>query len=158
MKSSLEKLPDGTAAITMTVPWTDVAKLYEQVVSQLVASSELPGFRKGKAPRALVEKKLPKAEVYEEVLKLLLPKIYNEAVAEHKLRPLIIPKIELKEAKEASPWVIRALTCKKPHIPLGNYRAAVADINPARATKSWAPGENRKTTDARRAKPSLDEL
>jgi len=54
MKHTLARLSDGSIDITITIPWEDVAKTYEEVVVDYVNNAEIYGFRKGKAPRELV--------------------------------------------------------------------------------------------------------
>ncbi len=164
MTTALQKHSDGTIELTITIPWPDVAKTYDHVVDEMVANAELPGFRKGKAPRAKVEEKLDKTKVYEEVLKHLIPDVYGKTVAEHKLRPIVTPKIELKEATENKDWIIRAITCEKPTVTLGEYKKAIQDVKASKAKKIWVPGkdlpaqagEPKEKPEDR--KPTLDEL
>ena len=128
MTSQIQRLGDGTIELLITIPWAEVAKTYEHVIEEMVQSAELPGFRKGKAPRAVVEEKLDKTKVYEEALKHIIPEAYGKAVEEQKIRPIIQPKIELKEATEGKDWIVRALTCEKPSVTLGEYKKAISDL------------------------------
>ena len=84
MTSTLQRLPDETIELTITIPWADIAQKYEQAIEETVKNAEIAGFRKGKAPRIAVEEKLDKTKIYEEVLKDLLPKAYNEATSQQK--------------------------------------------------------------------------
>ena len=160
MTSSLQRLPDGTLDLTLTIPWPDVAKTYETAVAETVKHAEVSGFRKGKAPRAVVEEQLDKTKVYEEVLKDLLPKVYNQAVSVQKLPPIINPKIELKEANEGKDWIVRAVTCEKPAVTLGNYQQAIKDLKTAKQKKIWVPGSKAEPEGEKpeNKKPTLDEL
>ena len=67
---------------------------YESVVKEAVAGAELPGFRKGKAPRNLVEPKLDRNQTLNHTLSHLIPKEYAAAVKEHSLKPLLNPKLK----------------------------------------------------------------
>src|SRR3982751_2533994 len=69
---TLEKKADGTLAITIVVPSSEVEKSRKLVVDDLVKQVQLPGFRKGAAPRDLAEKKLNHQSVDEEVLKKVI--------------------------------------------------------------------------------------
>lgn len=159
MKTDIKRLSDGTIELTITIPWEEVAKTYEQVVSDIVQHAELAGFRKGKAPKKLVEEKLNKGETYEEVLKKIIPDVYGRAVREQKLHPVVTPKIELKEATEKKDWVIRALTAEKPDILLGEYKKAIADLKASKHKKIWLPGEKAaKEEKPEEQKPTLEEL
>src|SRR5689334_24044498 len=122
MNSAVQRLADGTVELTITIPWADVAKTYEAVVVEMVKKAELPGFRVGQAPRPLVEKNLDKTKVYEEALKTLIPDAYNAAVTQNNIRPIINPKIELKDATENKDWVFVAFTCERPEVTVGDYK------------------------------------
>lgn len=159
MTSALQRLPDETIELTITIPWADIASLYEQAIVAAVQNAELPGFRRGKAPRKAVEEKLDKTKIYEEVLKDLLPKAYNEAIAQQKIRPVVTPKVELKEANEGKDWIVRALTCEKPAVTLGEYKKPIQDIKTAKEKKIWVPGqEPKQDQQEKQEKPTLDEL
>ena len=160
MTIALQRQDDGTIELTITVPWNKVAALYESTIDEMVKNVEMDGFRKGKAPRSVVEPKLDKTKVYEEVLKVMIPDVYGKAVEEHKLRPIVSPKIELKEATEKKDWIIRALTCEKPSVKLGDYKKAITDLKAGKMKKIWVPGqEPQKPEDKEKTqKPTLDEL
>lgn len=163
MNISLQKLPDGNLELILTVPWSTVSESYEKVVTELANNTEFPGFRKGKAPRKLAEEHFSKDKIYQEVLKYLLPKVYQEAITEQKLHPIVNPKIELKEAAEGKDWLIRILTCEKPQIELGDYKAKIQEIKNAKRQKIWLPGqkpavEGQENPAAAGQKPSLDEI
>jgi trigger factor len=147
MTNAISRQTDGTIDLTITIPWADVAKSYEDTIVEMVKKTELPGFRAGKAPRELVEKNLDKTKIYEEVLKVLIPGTYNEAITQEKLKPIVNPKIELKEATENKDWVFHAYTCERPAISLGDYKTAIGGLK----SKILKPGEEPK-------KPTLDEL
>lgn len=165
MTSTFERKDDGSLELTITVPWADITKLYDHAVQHAVEHAEIQGFRKGKAPRKLVEEKLDKTHVYEDVLRELIPKVYNDAITEHKLQPVVNPKIELLDATEEKDWKIRAITAEKPKVTLGKYKEAIRDVKAAKANKIWTPkdGEENPSASSGQAKPedkkpTLDEL
>lgn len=162
MSTAISKRTDGTIELTLTIPWANVKTSYEEMVDKAVENAEVTGFRKGKAPRNLVEEKLDKSKVYEEVIGALLPKVYNEAVTAEKLKPIITPKVELKEATENKDWIVRILTCEKPTLTIGDYKKAITDLKATKQKKIWVPGEEPKKDEEGKAenanKPTLDEL
>jgi len=160
MNTAMQRLSDGTIELTITVPWQDVQKSYDHVVAEIVQKTELSGFRKGKAPKKLVEEKLDRGETYEEVLKHVIPEAYSKAVTEQKLHPIVTPKIELKEATEKKDWVIRALTAEKPEIALGDYKKALSNLKASKAKKIWVPGQEPAKGEEKEeeTKPTLEEL
>jgi len=154
MTSTINKQTDGTIDLTITIPWTEVAATYEKTIVEMVKNAELPGFRIGKAPREMVEKNLDKTKVYEEALKTLIPTSYNAAITEQKVKPIVSPKIELKDATENKDWVFIAHTCEKPTVTVGDYKKAIQGIK----TKILKPGDPPAGEAGEPKKPTLDEL
>jgi len=145
--SSLKKLSDNTIEILTKVPLGKIEKEYEQVLIQLQKTTEVAGFRKGKAPRSQVEKAVGKEKIYNETIKSLLPKIYSQIIQEHQLHPIINPKIELISAQEGKDWQIKFTVCETPEINLGNYKGEIKKITAK--NKIWTPakGEQSKKQD-----------
>lgn len=139
-KSILAKQPDGAIQLTITIPVDEVNKGYERAMETIVNNAEIDGFRKGKAPRKLVEEKTDKSKVYEKVLQDIIPQAYIESVKEHSLKPIISPKVELLKAKEGEDWEIRATTCEEPIIELGDYKDKVKTA--LASSKLWTPGKD----------------
>lgn len=128
MASQITKTPDGTITLTIPLPQDEVKKMWEQVVSKAVENAELPGFRKGKAPRNLVEEKLDRGHLQEDTLRELLPKAYADAVTEHKLKPIMNPRIHVTKIEEGQDWEFQAVLCEIPVIDLNGYKKAVSDV------------------------------
>lgn len=142
MNSSFKTAPDGTITITMTIPWADIQSMYKTVITETASNTEIAGFRKGKAPKEIVEESVDKTKVYEETIKRLVPKAYTEAVETHKLRPIMMPQIELKEATEGKDWTVEAKTCERPSVTLKDYKKAVSDLKAEKANTIIVPGKN----------------
>lgn len=128
MITAVKKHEDGTIELTVTLPWNKVEKAKDLVLEEHVKVAELPGFRKGMAPLELVEKSLNKEHVREDVLRKVLPEGYVEAVKEHKLNPIINPKIHVDSIEDGKDWVFTAFTCEAPQISLGNYKEGVKKV------------------------------
>lgn len=155
MNTTLNRATDGTLEITITIPWNDIKSTYDVVLTELASETEIPGFRKGKAPRQMVEESVNKNSVYEETIRRLIPKAYADAVTEHKLAPIMMPEIALKEAKEGSDWVVTAKTCERPTIELKDYKKAIADLKASKTPTIVVPG---KEQEAASNGPSVDEI
>src|SRR3972149_11487068 len=95
--TALQKEPNGTIRLTITIPAVDVKKTWEEVMLEVAKNAEVQGFRKGKAPRKLVEEKIDKEKIREEVLKKLLPIAYAEAIKTQGVKPIINPKIHVEK-------------------------------------------------------------
>lgn len=156
MNSTKTVTPDGTIELTFTIPWKTIKDTYEIVVDDFVKDAELSGFRKGKAPRKMVEDSLNKNTVYEEAIKRLIPKVYADAVEEHAIKPILMPQIELKEAKEDADWKIQAKTCERPNVEVGDYKKAVQELKKEKANVLILPGKPDVKPEDK--KPTLDEI
>ncbi len=128
MISSLQRAEDGTITLTITIPWEKVKKTQEEVVNAAVETAEVSGFRKGKAPKKVVEERLDKEKIREEVLKKLLPDSYIQAVSEQTIRPVINPKIHVEKLEDGKDWQFMAITSEAPVVDLGNYKEKVKSV------------------------------
>ena len=155
--SILKQLPKSTAELEITIPWSEIKTTYQVVLDQVTKESEIPGFRKGKAPKKMVEEKIDKGKIYEEVIKRIIPKAYAEAVSTHKLQPISSPKIEVVKAKQDEDWQVKATISLKPKISLKNYKDKIRDLKKAKV-KIWTPGENQKENTKEPSKLSVDEI
>jgi len=158
MKNELTKAADGSITLTMSIPWNAIQKAYTEAVDAFVAEAELPGFRKGKAPRNIVEEKLNKQTVYEKALEKVIPEVYSKAVNEEKLHPIIMPKVSLKKAKEGEDWIVEAITCERPTLILGEYKKAIQDVKAEKSKNIWVPGQAEKPKEEKDLKPSIDDI
>ena len=125
---NLQRSPDGTLILTLTLPWTEIKKEYEHQIHLAVDSAELPGFRKGKAPRDLVEPKLDKNQLYSKSVEALLPSVYSTALKSSNLKPILYPRIKIIKGELNSDWLFEAITCGAPPVTLGNYQNQAKDI------------------------------
>lgn len=139
MTTALTRLSGSAFEITITVPWADVKKVYDAVFDELAAEIEIEGFRKGKAPKTVLAEKIDKSKIYGEVVNRILPDSYAKALEEHKIKPVISPKVQVATADEEKDWQFIARASEKPKVDLDNYKDAVKTIN---ATgKIWKPGD-----------------
>src|SRR5665811_2174282 len=114
MASTIKKQEDGTIILTITIPKADVVKAKEAITEDYVKNAQIPGFRKGKAPKKIVLEKIDQEKVKEEALRKLLPQTYIEAINEHKIKPIINPKVHVHKIEEGSDWEFEAITCEAP--------------------------------------------
>ena len=141
-KALIEKLEDGTIKITITLPKEDVEKTRLEVVDEYVKTANLPGFRQGKAPAAMVEEKIDKEKLKEDILKKLLPVAYTRAVQENKIKPIMNPKIHIDKLENSQDWEFTALTCEEPELDLGEYKKNIIDLTAK--SKIIVPGKEEK--------------
>lgn len=140
--SVLARQEDGTVQITITVPKNTVEEKKEEAFQHLVENLQVPGFRKGKAPKDVAEKHIDSQKLYDHMLQHLLPEIYADSVTKHDLHPILAPRFELVSINENSDWQIRVITCELPEVSLGNYKD---EIKAAGKVKNiWVPGKDSK--------------
>jgi len=154
--SDVKQLPKQTAQIILTIPWSEISLSYEKILETVTKTAEIDGFRKGKAPKKIVEEKVDKAKLYEEVVKDVVPKAYTDALKEHKLIPVISPKIELTSAKQGEDWIITTTIALRPKVDLKDYKDKVRQAKKA-DTKIWVPGSGDEKKSEEK-KPSLDDI
>jgi trigger factor len=128
---------DGTIQITFQIPYKKIKLARETAVKKLGENIQVPGFRKGKAPIEKVIPQIPQNTLIEKTLAQILPKLISEAINQHKIRPVIYPKLELIKATEGEDWQVRATTCELPKITLGDYKKTI--MGSARAKTIWTP-------------------
>jgi len=148
MKSKVKRLPKSEIEIIIKVPAGEVKKAYEKVLVEVVAKTEIKGFRKGKAPKKVVEKSVDKGKLYEQVISEILPRFYSEAVKEHNLAPIVNPKITPVSVKEGEDWEFKALICETPKVDLGDYKDRIKEKTAG--DKIWVPGKEKEDEKEKR--------
>lgn len=135
----IKKLGKSETEISLSIPWKDILVNYEKVVTKTASDSQIKGFRKGKAPKKLVEETLDKSKIYTLVIQEILPTYYEKAIKDNNLKPISSPKVALKSAKENEDWQVSILVAEKPSIDLGNYKEEIAKLN--KSSDIWVPGK-----------------
>ncbi len=156
MKSILKKEENGNITLTISIPSDKVKATREVVLENFSKKANIAGFRKGKAPKKIVEEQVNEAQVREEILKVLLPQSYIEAITEHKLKPIMNPKIHVDklEADEKGPdWQFTAITCEAPEITMGDYKGEVQKITAK--GKIVVPGKEEEKPDFNKVMEAL---
>src|SRR5215469_5845102 len=102
--SQITRLENGTITLSITIPAERIKKALSEEVEKAVSQANVPGFRKGKAPRNLVEGRVDQEKAKEEVLRKLLPEYYLEAIKEHDVKPVVTPKIHVGKIEDDKDW------------------------------------------------------
>lgn len=120
---SVRREPGSTAVLEIEVPEDRVARAVAQGVVRVSQKARIPGFRPGRAPRAVVERFVGREAVYEEALERLLPEAYREAVRQSGIRPIGRPRFEDARIEEGKPLRVVARVEVEPEVQLGDYRS-----------------------------------
>lgn len=139
MKSSLKKVKDCAVKVAIEVEPDLVEKNFQDVFVGIQKHANLPGFRQGKAPMDLVQKKYEK-EASEEVLKTLIPEVYHQVVSKHKLDPVCLPTISDISMERGQKLTFTAEVEVAPEVTIKNYKGlkitkGSSEVDPAEIEK-----------------------
>ncbi|WP_328358370.1 trigger factor [Mycobacterium sp. NBC_00419] len=118
MKSTVEKLSPTRVRINVEVPFTELQPDFDRAYKELAKQVRLPGFRPGKAPAKLLEARVGRGAVLEQVVNDALPSRYSEAVTTTEVRPLGQPDIEITKIEDGEELVFTAEVDVRPDIDL----------------------------------------
>src|SRR5437667_1321613 len=121
MKVEVEKHPGLVSKLQIELPPEDVAKEWDAIANSFARFAKIPGYRPGKAPRAVIDKRFRK-EIQEEVTKKLVSKSYHEAVEREQLRVASLTNIEDIQFGEDKSMRFRATVVTAPEFELPDYK------------------------------------
>lgn len=132
MSLQVEKLENNTAKLTIEVAAEEVEKAIEKAYQKSKNKFNVPGFRKGKVPRNMIEKMYGVAVFYEDAVNSMIPDAYAEAATESGLEIVARPEIDVVQIEEGKPFIFTAEVVLKPEVELGKYKGietAKADVD-----------------------------
>jgi len=132
MKVKREKTENCEAYLTVEVEPAVLEESLERAYLRLVKKYKIPGFRQGKAPRALLERYLGRERLLEDALNELIPEAYEQALKEEKLEAIARPQIEISQTE---PLVFKARVPLKPSVELGDYHKIRVKPEPVKVTR-----------------------
>ncbi|MBA2285948.1 MAG: trigger factor, partial [Ktedonobacteraceae bacterium] len=121
MKVSVEKLPTSEAVLDVDLTWDELEKASDKAYRKLVQTVDIHGFRRGRAPRSLVERKVGKEHIYQEGLDELMTEAYRNAVKEHELTPVAPPHVDAPEFEMGQPYHFTVTVPILTPVELGDY-------------------------------------
>jgi trigger factor len=133
VKVTNDKVEDRQAFLTIEIEPDEVEESMESAYKRLVQKAKIPGFRKGKAPRVILERYMGKESVFEEALDKLIPQTYSKALEEQKIEAISDPKIEITQKE---PLIYKAVVPLKPEVKLGDYQSVRVKQEAAKVTDS----------------------
>lgn len=122
MKLTKENGDNHEVVLTIEVPTEEWSKAIAAAVKRIANQVNIHGFRRGKAPRRIVEREVGLAAILDEAYEKLGPKVFNEAMDEEKLELATYPKFERVTVEEDKPLVFKAIVTPKPEVKLGEYK------------------------------------
>ena len=127
MGLQVEKLGNNMAKLTIEVPAEELEKAIEAVYQKNKNKISIPGFRKGKAPRKMIEQMYGKEVFYEDAANELMADAYDKALEESTEEIVSSPKIEVVQLEAGKPFIFTAEVALKPEVTLGKYTGVKVD-------------------------------
>jgi trigger factor len=141
VKSTVEKLSPTRVRISVEVPFTELQADFDRAYKQLAQQVRLPGFRPGKAPAKLLEARVGRGAVLEQVVNDALPGRYSEVVATEDLKPLGQPDIEVTRIEDGEELVFTAEVDVRPDIELPDLAELKISVDPVEITDDEVEAE-----------------
>lgn len=134
MKVEVEKKPESISTLQIELPPEEVAKEWDAIANSFGRFAKIPGYRPGKAPRAVIEKRFRK-EIQDEVTKKLVSKSYHDAIEQKKLRVVSLTNLEEVQFGEDKSMRFRATIVTAPEFDLPDYKKIPVQLPSAAVTK-----------------------
>ena len=127
MSLQVEKLEKNMTKLTIEVDAAELDKAIESAYQKNKGKISIPGFRKGKAPRKMIEQMYGKEVFYEDAANEIIPDAYEKAVDECTEEIVSAPKIEVVQLEAGKPFIFTAEVALKPEVTLGKYKGVKVD-------------------------------
>jgi trigger factor len=132
VKVTNEKTENSQVFLTIEMDPSEVEESTEKAYKKLVKRVNIPGFRKGKAPRAILERHVGKETLFNDMLEELVPQAYEKALEEQEIEAIARPQIELVQKE---PVIFKAVVPLKPVVKLGDYHQIRLEPEPVEVTE-----------------------
>ncbi len=133
--NQVEQLGNSMVKVTLEISPEQFEKAMEIAYNKNKKQISVPGFRKGKAPRKMVEKMYGKEIFYEDAINAVLPEMYDEAVKELNLDVMSRPEVSVDSIEEGKPVVVTCEVAVKPEVTLGEYKGLEVEAEDATVTE-----------------------
>ncbi|RST76242.1 trigger factor [Siminovitchia acidinfaciens] len=122
MSAKWEKLEGNKGVLTVEVDQETVDKGLDTAFKKVVKQVHIPGFRKGRIPRPIFEKRFGVESLYQDALDAILPEAYTSAVEETGIEPVDQPEIDIEQMEKGKELIFKATVVVKPEVKLGEYK------------------------------------
>ena len=157
MSVQVEKLEKNMAKLTIEVSSEEfenaIAKAYKKNKNKI----SMPGFRKGKAPRAMIEKMYGKGIFYEDAANSIIPDAYADAAKESELEIVAQPEIDVTQIESGKPFIFTATVALKPEVTLGGYKEIEVEKKEVEVTDEEVEAEINKVRESNARMLDIDD-
>lgn len=133
MKSSVENLSTTRTKLTIEVPFEELKPEFDKAYKSLAQQVNMPGFRKGKVPAKILEARLGRGVVLDQVINEMLPSRYSQAVEENDIKALGQPEIEIAELEDGKHITFTAEVDVRPEIEVPDFSDISVEVAPLKA-------------------------
>ncbi|MBR5679786.1 MAG: trigger factor, partial [Clostridia bacterium] len=134
MSHTYEKVSGNKAKLTFTVPAEQFDEAMQKAYLKMRGRINVPGFRKGKAPRSLIERMYGEGVFYEDAFDLIFPEIYQEAVKAEDIHPVDQPNIDIDEIGAGQDLKFHLEVFVRPDVELGEYKGLSVEAEQQKVT------------------------
>ncbi|WP_270393040.1 trigger factor [Butyribacter intestini] len=157
MSVQVEKLEKNMAKLTIEVSSEEfenaIAKAYKKNKNKI----SMPGFRKGKAPRAMIEKMYGNGIFYEDAANSIIPDAYADAAKESELEIVAQPEIDVTQIESGKPFIFTATVALKPEVTLGEYKGIEVEKKEVEVTDEEVEAEINKVRESNARMLDIDD-
>ena len=157
MSVQVEKLEKSMAKLTIEVDATEFDSAINKAYQKSRSKISLPGFRKGKAPRAMVEKMYGAGIFYEDAANIIIPDAYESAAKESGLVIVAQPEISVEQAEKGKPFIFTAMVAVKPEVTLGEYKGIEVEKQSAEVAQEDVDEEIERVREANSRMITVDD-
>lgn len=122
MKVTAENGENQQVTLTIEIEAAEVTKAVNKAAKRLANRVNIPGFRKGKAPRIIVERHVGTDALMQEAFDLIAPQAFDNALKEQKIEPVTRPNIDIVTLEDGKDLVFKATVTPRPEVKLGDYK------------------------------------
>ncbi|MBT2754554.1 trigger factor [Mesobacillus foraminis] len=144
MSAKWEKLEGNQGVLTIEVDAEKVNEGLDAAFKKVVKTINVPGFRKGKMPRQMFEKRFGVEALYQDAIDILLPEVYSNAVEEAGIEPVDRPEIDIEQIEKGKSMIVKATVTVKPEVKLGEYKGLEVEAFDTEVTDEEVDAELKK--------------
>ena len=133
MNTTIEKQPENVVKVDIEIPAKEAVNYYNDAAKRLAQYVNIPGFRKGKAPRNIVEQNIGEERIKHEALENALPRIFSQVIKENNFDVVAQPYVESYDYKIGEDLKIVAKLELRPEVTLGQYKGLTIDVDAYKA-------------------------
>ncbi len=134
MKTAVEKASPTRAKLSVEVPFSELQEHIDAAYKKIAQQVQLPGFRKGKVPPAIIDRRFGRTAVLDEAINQAIPALYTQALADHDLEPLGRPEVEVTDLKDNDHLNFDVEVDVKPEITVPDYAGTKVVVGDSEVT------------------------